>query len=585
MLRLVCDIATLPANLDTTPVFEHLPIRAEFPYPPRMTFLPIVDRELRVAARRGGTYWMRLGAALVAMVVGVWIWLMMLRQSPTETGFALFVALSIFAFVYCLFAGLRTTADCLSEEKREGTLGLLFLTDLKGYDVVFGKLVAKSLNSFYGLLAIFPVMGIPLLLGGVTVGEFWRVMLVCVNTLFFSLSIGMFCSAICRDAHKGAALAFAIILLLAGGLPVLGAILMERYDLPLPPISCMITSPGYDCFMAFDKTQKTFANYNFFYESVLVIHLISWAVLLAACVIVPRSWQDKAVSASGARRRWDEGSEATRATLRQRLLAINPFFWLASRDRWKTYFVWMFLVVGAGVWVWGLIGYPDDWLNPGTYVVTALLLHTVLKNWLASEATRRFAADRHSGALELLLSTPIRVPEILRGQRLALGRQFAGPVLVVLMVDVVFLVLSLKNSHGDEEVWVALWLAGMIIFAWDMFALGWVGMWMGLCSRNGSQATGATLVRICVLPWLALGFLVMCLALLDEIFHVRLPRWFNNGAALVILWFILSAANNLLFAGWAKRKLLAEFRTVATTRFESKRPAAWGRWFRKFFTY
>lgn len=145
----------------------------------------------------------------------------------------------------------------LSERgKREGTLGLLFLTDLKGYDVVFGKLVATSLNSFYGLLAIFPVMGIPLLLGGVTVGEFWRVMLVCVNTLFFSLSIGMFCSAICRDAHKGAALAFAIILLLAGGLPVLGAILMERYDLPLPPISCMITSPGYDCFMAFDKTQK-----------------------------------------------------------------------------------------------------------------------------------------------------------------------------------------------------------------------------------------------------------------------------------------------------------------------------------------
>ena len=28
------------------------------------------------------------------------------------------------------------TADCLSEEKREGTLGLLFLTDLRGYDIV-----------------------------------------------------------------------------------------------------------------------------------------------------------------------------------------------------------------------------------------------------------------------------------------------------------------------------------------------------------------------------------------------------------------------------------------------------------------
>ena len=31
---------------------------------------------------------------------------------------------------------MRNTADSLSAEKREGTLGLLFLTDLRGYDVV-----------------------------------------------------------------------------------------------------------------------------------------------------------------------------------------------------------------------------------------------------------------------------------------------------------------------------------------------------------------------------------------------------------------------------------------------------------------
>ena len=32
-----------------------------------MTFLPIVARELRVAARRAGTYWSRLLVALIAM--------------------------------------------------------------------------------------------------------------------------------------------------------------------------------------------------------------------------------------------------------------------------------------------------------------------------------------------------------------------------------------------------------------------------------------------------------------------------------------------------------------------------------------
>ncbi len=34
-----------------------------------MTFLPIVERELRVAARRKGTYWSRIGAAGIAVAI------------------------------------------------------------------------------------------------------------------------------------------------------------------------------------------------------------------------------------------------------------------------------------------------------------------------------------------------------------------------------------------------------------------------------------------------------------------------------------------------------------------------------------
>jgi len=36
-----------------------------------MTFLPIVERELRVAARRRGTYWTRWFAA--AGMIGIWV--------------------------------------------------------------------------------------------------------------------------------------------------------------------------------------------------------------------------------------------------------------------------------------------------------------------------------------------------------------------------------------------------------------------------------------------------------------------------------------------------------------------------------
>ena len=72
------------------------------------------------------------------------------------------------------------------------------------------------------------------------------------------------------------------------------------------------------------------------------------------------------------------------------------------------------------------------------YVFTALLLHGMLKGWVALEASRQLGTDRHNGALELLLCTPLDVPTILRGQWLAIVRQFAGPVCVVCVADLVF---------------------------------------------------------------------------------------------------------------------------------------------------
>src|SRR5277367_3673323 len=154
-----------------------------------MTFLPIVARELRVASRRRATYWSRSIIALAGILIGVAIHVYTSDAPPPIPAQALFLFMGMLGYLYCITVGLRAT-DCLSEEKREGTLGLLFLTDLKGYDVVIGKLVATSLNAFYGLMAIVPLLAIPLLMGGITNGEYWRTALVLVNTFMFSLTVG-----------------------------------------------------------------------------------------------------------------------------------------------------------------------------------------------------------------------------------------------------------------------------------------------------------------------------------------------------------------------------------------------------------
>lgn len=533
-----------------------------------MTFLPIVTRELLEASRRKGTYWIRLIIAALGVLVGGWVMLVMRREPPWELGQALLIAISVAVYLYCLFVGIFRTADCLSEEKREGTLGLLFLTDLKGYDIVLGKLVATSLNAFYGIFAIFPVLAIPLLVGGVTLAEFWRIVLVALNTLFFSLSVGMFCSAISRDERRSMVVALIIVLLFAGGFPLLALICHEWRAFPqLRPLAepLLVPSPCYAAVMAFE-IPFTASRFNYFHASVIFTHVLSWVLLVSSSIIVPRTWQDRALTSAQLKRREKLeqlrlGSAGKRRSIRQRLLDINPVLWLIARSRTKSVAVWMFLLVVGLIWAVGLLVSPRDWQDEGAYVTTAFIVQLVLKFWIGTEACRRFSNDRQSGALELLLSTPIQVKEIVRGQILALERQFAGPVFAVLLMDFVFLMSGRRSSEMT-----VMWIVGMTVFVADIVALSWVGMWRGLNSRRPNRAAASSMFVVLALPWI-IYFLLMTAGAFTSSFGFRMGRW--EAETFMVLWAIVSFAVSGYFALPARRRLLAEFRDVATSRFDS----------------
>ncbi len=559
-----------------------------------MTLLPIVARELRVASRRAATYWTRFTFALLAVVVGSFAWAIVMRQSPRETGLALFVTFSVVAYVYALIAGALWTADCVSEEKREGTLGLLFLTDLKSYDIVLGKLAASSVTAVYGLLAIFPVMAIPLLLGGVTLAEFWRVVLVCLNNLFISLAIGLLCSAMCKDERKSIGLSLLIVALLTAGWPALIAWIANQMpsDHPLillfkdDPFPLMLFCPGVTCVLAFDETYNQMlrgVKFNWFYPTLAGTHAIGWLALLLTTFILPRVWQDKSASAKNLRRReqWQlltAGPSDTRELFRRRLLEINPFYWLASRERFKVALVWLWLGAGAVLWVVGLARAKRDWLDPGTYLMTALALHSFFKCWIAMEASRRLGLDRRSGALELLLCTPLSVKEILRGQWLALLRQFGAAAALVCVMDILFLALGLKHSYSanDRHEWIAMWLAGLGMFVLDLAALALLAMWMSLKNRKPTQAGLIAIVRVCLIPWALFGMFGAVVAILDEVFRIKLPsHW--DGMFFLGVWFVIGGVNSLLLALISLRNLRAQFRECALDRSELRVPF-WRRW-------
>ena len=159
---------------------------------------------------------------------------------------------------------------------------------------------------------------------------------------------------------------------------------------------------------------------------------------------------------------------------------------------------------------------------------------------------------------------------------MALYRQFAGPVALILAVDLLFMVLSISHkdiSQSDERVFmILLWSVGMAIFVMDLFALSWVSMWLGLTKKKVNQASNGAISRVMVLPWLAF-FGSMTIAGTASIF-ARI-NWDEN--LILFYWFALAVIINVVCINWAQRNLLTRFRDMATQRFAAKQPRF--RWF------
>src|SRR5881394_3704132 len=318
-----------------------------------MTFLPVVERELRVAARRRVTYWTRLLFAIMCagIVSLVLIFAWVARGGTSGFGAGLFYSLTLIVLGFSALAGPFLTADCLSEEKREGTLGLLFLTDLKGYDVVLGKLLASSIPAIYGVLAVFPVLAITLTMGGVTAGEFWRMTLVFMNTLFFSLSAGMLVSSVCQQENRATTAAAGMILLVAVGLPLVEFALSHagavgRFSVALP-------SPLTAWRLAFDASHRVWG--RSFWVSLLWTHGLSWSFLVFASVLLPRLWRQREGVMPRTTRPSAKGEAGLimRATKRSELLEMHPVHWLNSRRN-----AWPWMTWAATLLTWVAILFP-----------------------------------------------------------------------------------------------------------------------------------------------------------------------------------------------------------------------------------
>lgn len=157
----------------------------------------VIVRELRSASRAPFTYWLRLlgaGAVCAAALSEI--------AMGEDQGDHLFQALSVtISFAIWLLVPL-ITADCLSRERREGTLGLLFLTPLTPVQIVVAKLLIQTLRAFSLALAILPVLVLPVLIGGVNPYDLGGSLLINGASFCWALGAGIWISSRSVKFHR-----------------------------------------------------------------------------------------------------------------------------------------------------------------------------------------------------------------------------------------------------------------------------------------------------------------------------------------------------------------------------------------------
>jgi hypothetical protein len=541
-----------------------------------MTILPLVARELRVRARSPAGYWTRFAAALA----GTFLCVSMLTMFPNQAlmGTVAFDGLIAAAFILCCFSGFLTV-DGISRERREGTLGLLFLTRIRALDVLLGNFGAAGIASLCALAAFVPVLIVPVLAGGLSGGEATRKVFALFDTMILSLAVGLWASARERAWWSSARSAAALLILVTFAPPLLGSLF------PRSPRSSLWWPGPLSALWAADDLsyRKSAAPY---WISIAAIHAISWLLMIGAGIRLRRALReddevpadsDRAVPGSAPFAGDARTPGFTLANLQIKFPGRRPFAegespleWLVRRQRGIKAVVWAGVILRASDYAPFLLFTLSSRRFWSGYSFWGMgLAFSVVRGCLFAWAASRFFIEaRRTGELELLMTTPEGAGTIIASQWKWLKQVFRWP-LVSLLVP--WGLLNLLSSVRFLREYTAYYFLSQSIYCMNILAgivaILWAGMWFGWCERSQARAIIRTVLVAQAAPFLIgmLGSRVISL-------FTSLSVAFNPSNPWHMLARLIPQLANLLFflwlIRWARRRLAGEVGLVGRSRVE-----------------
>ena len=118
------------------------------------------------------------------------VWYIIHANDPNNEERALATITFIAGISFGIFAGI-SSFHTIALEFRNKTLGLLFLTRLRSSEILFGKISPLSVQCFTILIAIFPILSLSLINGGVTITYVLKCWVCICSFMYLGLSIGI----------------------------------------------------------------------------------------------------------------------------------------------------------------------------------------------------------------------------------------------------------------------------------------------------------------------------------------------------------------------------------------------------------
>jgi hypothetical protein len=469
--------------------------------------LPIVQREMQVAARRRGTFIMRSFGAAMAVLWMVVNWIDMSQNGGMEpNGKFLLKSVTVLGCIAAVREGWARAAKSLSEERARGTLGLLFLTPLKPFDVVFGKFASASLQAFQMAVTLAPLLAVTALLGGVTIGEVARASLWIANIVFVFVAISLLASALTASELAAMVVSLAFV----GVVVLYGLFDIERYGFwwavrgPRPrqiffnPIAAWL---GID-----DVVYR--GNPEWYWGGMIAAQVAGWLMLTLTARVVQGNWQRPVVFPKLAVL-WTR--QLTRPPKRGRVTRLGntgPLEWLMLRNvyPWGPLILVVFCFLASRP-------FADD----DTHGFMACLAMGILVFGVVVHSALAAARARKAGLLELVAVAPISDEAIVAGQIRGLKKLFfaAAGVSIAWLAAFIPWRRLLDDITYSQFGWFRLYyLATLALTLW---AAAYTGIWMALKTKGPAGAVTSNAILTLAVPWIFPGPAALYLIVLGTV--------------------------------------------------------------------